>query len=193
MARHGSSGPGAAEIDRTLGFWLHEVGPAGWYEVDQAVDRRCAAEFGGLMADAQAGRCAGWQATPPGALALLILLDQLPRNAFRGTAGAFAGDMRARAVAKAALMRGDDTKVPEPERQFFYLPLMHSESLADQARCVRLVLMRLPRTGAENLHHGRAHREVIRRFGRFPSRNRALGRADTEDERAYRAAGGYMG
>ena len=83
--------------------------------------------------------------------------------------------------------------MPEPERQFFYLPLMHSESLADQARCVRLVLMRLPRTGAENLHHGRAHREVIRRFGRFPSRNRALGRADTEDERAYRAAGGYMG
>jgi uncharacterized protein (DUF924 family) len=82
--------------------------------------------------------------------------------------------------------------VPEPERQFFYLPLMHSESQADQHRCVRLVLMRLPESGADNRHHGILHREVIRRFGRFPSRNRALGRPDTEAERAYRAAGGYM-
>ncbi len=116
----------------------------------------------------------------------------MPRNAFRGTAEAFAGDRRARAVAKTAIDNGYDLAVPEPERQFFYLPLMHSESLADQERCVRLVLMRLPATGAENRHHAMQHREVIRRFGRFPSRNAALGRADTGDERAYRAGGGYM-
>jgi uncharacterized protein (DUF924 family) len=187
------SGPDAAKIERVLGFWLDEVGPAGWYEVDEAVDRRCAAEFGRLMEDALAGRLSAWQAAPPGTLALLILLDQLPRNAFRGTAGAHSGDGRARAVAKAAIARGDDLRVPEPERQFFYLPLMHSESLPDQHRCVRLVLMRLPESGADNRHHGILHRDVIRRFGRFPSRNRALGRADAEAERGYRAAGGYMG
>jgi uncharacterized protein (DUF924 family) len=193
MARDLTEIPDAAEIERVLRFWLDEVGSAGWYEVDEAVDRRCAGEFGGLMADALAGRCARWQATPRGALALLILLDQLPRNAFRGTAAAHAGDGRARAVAKAAIARGQDLQVPEPERQFFYLPLMHSESLADQQRCVRLVLMRLPESGADSRHHGILHRAVIRRFGRFPSRNRALGRADTEAEQAYRAAGGYMG
>jgi uncharacterized protein (DUF924 family) len=180
------------EVERVLGFWLGEIGAAGWYAVDEAVDRRCADEFGGLVADALAGRLAAWQASPGGALALLILLDQLPRNAFRGTAGAHAGDGRARAVAKAAIARSHDLAVPEPERQFFYLPLMHSESPADQHRCVRLVLMRLPETGADNRHHGILHREVIRRFGRFPSRNRALGRPDTEAERAYRAARGYM-
>jgi uncharacterized protein (DUF924 family) len=187
------SGPDAANIERVLRFWVDEIGPAGWYEVDEAVDRRCAAEFGRLMEDALAGRLSAWQATPPGALALLILLDQLPRNAFRGSAGAHSGDARARAVAKAAIARGYDLRMPEPERQFFYLPLMHSESLADQHRCVRLVLTRLPESGADNRHHGILHRDVIRRFGRFPSRNRALGRADSEAERDYRAAGGYMG
>lgn len=184
---------GAPEVERVLRFWLEGVGAEGWYKRDVQVDRRCADEFGALMNDAGAGRLSSWQATPRGALALLILLDQMPRNAFRGTAEAFAGDRRARAVAKTAIASGHDPKVPEPQRQFFYLPLMHSESLADQERCVRLVFARLPDTGAENRRHGVQHREVIRRFGRFPSRNAALGRADTEDERAYRARGGYMG
>jgi uncharacterized protein (DUF924 family) len=180
------------EAARVLGFWLDEVGAQGWYAADEKLDRRCADEFAGLIAAAQAGRLIRWEATPRGSLALLILLDQMPRNAFRGTAGAFAGDRRARAVAKSALAHGHDLKVPEPARQFFYLPLMHSESLADQERCIRLVVTRLPETGAENRHHGIEHRAVIRRFGRFPSRNKALARADTEAERAYRAAGGYM-
>jgi uncharacterized protein (DUF924 family) len=179
-------------MERVLRFWVDEVGPQGWYEVDEAIDRRCGGEFGELMAAARSGRLTRWEATPRGALALLILLDQMPRNAFRGTAAAFAGDRRARAVAKTAIANGHDLEVPEPERQFFYLPLMHSESLTDQERCVRLVLMRLPQTGADNRYHSTAHRAVIRRFGRFPSRNAALGRADTKDEQAYREAGGYM-
>ncbi len=183
---------GPDEVERVLRFWLDEVGSSAWYKVDEALDKRCADKFGALTAAAQAGRISHWEATPRGALALLILLDQIPRNAFRGTAAAFAGDRRARAVAKTAIANGFDLDVPEPERQFFYLPLMHSESLPDQQRCVRLVCMRLPQTGGENRHHGVQHRAVIRRFGRFPSRNAALGRADTEDERAYRAAGGYM-
>lgn len=178
------------EVERVLGFWLDEVGPKGWYAVSEEIDRRCADEFGGLVEDALAGRLARWQATPRGALALLILLDQLPRNVHRGRAGAYGGDGRARAVAKAAIARGLDLQVSPPERQFFYLPLMHSESLADQDRCVRLFLTRQP--DPDNLHHAAAHREVIRRFGRFPSRNAALGRADTQAEIAYRAEGGYM-
>ncbi len=181
------------EAERVLGFWLDEVGPAGWYAVAEAVDRRCADEFGGAMADALAGRLQGWQASPRGALALLVLLDQFPRNVHRGTAAAYAADRHARALAMTAIGRGDDLRVAEPERQFFYLPLMHAESLADQERCVRLCLMRMPEKGAVNVEHAVKHRDVIRRFGRFPSRNAALGRADTEAERAYRAAGGYMG
>jgi uncharacterized protein (DUF924 family) len=82
-------------------------------------------------------------------------------------------------------------KIDEPARQFFYLPLMHSENLADQDRCVRLVLTRLPETGVSNLLHAKAHREVIRRFGRFPHRNAALGRSDTPAEAAFLASGGY--
>lgn len=182
-----------ADAGRVLGFWLDEVGPKGWYAVAEAVDRRCAEDFGELMGEALAGRLSDWQGTPRGTLALLILLDQFPRNVHRGTAGAHAADGRARAVAKKALALGQDLRVPEPERQFFYLPLMHSESLADQERCVRLCLTRLPETGAENLKHAVEHREVIRRFGRFPSRNAALGRPDSDAERAYRAGGGYMG
>ena len=180
-------------IDGILGFWLDDLGPAGWYSADEAVDRRIADEFGTAIAEAPTGQLDGWRASPRGTLALLILLDQFPRNIHRGRAEAHRADGRARAIAKSAVARGDDLRVPEPERQFFYLPLMHSESLADQDRCVRLCLMRLPETGAENLKHAVLHRDVIRRFGRFPSRNRALGRADTEAERAYRSGGGYMG
>jgi uncharacterized protein (DUF924 family) len=186
-------GPDDPEIERVLAFWLDEVGLKGWYAVDEAIDRRCADEFGGLIAEALAGRLSGWQASPRGTLALLILLDQFPRNVFRGTAEAYRADARARAVAKGAIERGQDLRVPEPGRQFFYLPLMHSESLADQDLCICMVQMRLTETGADNLHHAVLHRDVIRRFGRFPSRNRALGRADTQAERAYREARGYMG
>lgn len=182
-----------ADAAAVLRFWLGTVGPGGWYATDPEVDRACAERFGGLLADGAAGRLRPWQATPTGALALCILLDQFARNIHRGTAAAFATDARGLATAKAALARGDDLRVEEPERQFFYLPLMHSERLPDQCRSVRLCLLRMPRTGADNLDHAIRHREVIRRFGRFPSRNAALGRADTAAERAYRASGGYMG
>jgi uncharacterized protein (DUF924 family) len=185
-------GPASELSERVLGFWLDEIGPKGWYAVADEVDRRCAEEFGDLMGEALAGRLSDWQGAPRGTLALLILLDQFPRNVHRGTAAAHAADGRARAVAAKAIALGQDLRVPEPERQFFYLPLMHSESLADQERSVRLCLTRLTETGAENLKHAVMHREVIRRFGRFPSRNRALGRPDTDAERVYREAGGYM-
>lgn len=95
--------------------------------------------------------------------------------------------------ARCAIGRRLDLAVPEPQRQFFYLPLMHSESLGHQELCIALFLLRMPLTGANNLVHAIQHRDVIRRFGRFPSRNAVLGRADSAAERAYRAQGGYMG
>src|SRR5690625_1071841 len=181
---------GGDEIARVLEFWLDEVGPEGWYAVDEAVDRRIAEEFGELMEEARHGRLIHWRATPLGALALLILLDQFPRNVSRGRPEAHRADARARAVAKASIACGLDLRVEGPGRQFFYLPLMHSESLPDQDRCVRLMVMRAP--DPDGLHHATMHRGVIRSFGRFPSRNTVLGRIDTKAEIAYRAEGGYM-
>lgn len=179
-----------ADITRTLTFWVEEVGPEGWYKQSDAVDAACAARFGDLLDKARMLR--GWLSSARGALAYLILTDQFSRNIHRGTAGAFAADPLARSAAMIGLERGFDRVTPEPQRQFFYLPFMHAESLTDQGRSVRLILTRMPETGAENLRHAIQHRAVIRQFGRFPSRNAALGRTDTAAELAYRAAGGYM-
>jgi len=180
------------EADAILRFWLDEVGPQGWYRSDPELDARIRDRFETLWRQAGDGALDRWMHCPQGALALMILLDQFPRNMFRGTAAAYRTDAMALRIAKQAIARGHDRATPEPERQFFYLPLMHSEGLPDQERCVRLIKMGMPHTGTENLDHARRHREVIRKFGRFPSRNRPLGRQDTEAERNYRARGGYM-
>lgn len=181
-----------SDIERILEFWLDEVGPEGWYRSDKALDRRTVELFSGLWVRAAAGELCRWGTTARGSLALLILTDQFPRNMFRGTWRAYSTDPIARRMARKAIERGHDRATPEPERQFFYLPLMHSEALPDQERCVRMILTKMPAHGGDNLPHAVQHREVIRKFGRFPSRNAALGRRDTEAERAYRAAGGYM-
>ena len=175
-----------------LRYWVHEVGPERWYEDDAGVDAEIRNRFEELWRRAGDGDCDHWLLTPRGALALMIVLDQFPRNMFRGTAAAYRTDSRALRIAKQAIGRGHDKVTPEPERQFFYLPLMHSEGLPDQERCVRLIKLGMPRTGVENLEQARRHRAVIRKFGRFPSRNRPLGRHDTEAELHYRAGGGYM-
>jgi uncharacterized protein (DUF924 family) len=132
-----------------------------------------------------------WLTYPSGTLSYIILTDQFPRNMLRGSGEAFATDGIARAAAKMAIDRNWDMRIDEPARQFFYLPLMHSECLADQERCVRLMMTRMPETGDSNLVHARAHREVIRRFGRFPYRNEALARPSHAAEAAFLAAGGY--
>lgn len=181
--------PMAASV---LTFWLDEVGQRGWYKSDPAVDTEIRERFASALADAMAGRCGHWLVSAEGALAFLILLDQFSRNMYRGEAGAFGADARALAAAKVALAAGYDMQIAEPERQFFYLPLMHSERLSDQERCIRLIMMRMPDWGHDNLPHAIKHRDVIRLLGRFPSRNAALNRADTEAERAYRVARGYM-
>ena len=178
----------ADEINR---FWLDEVGPKGWYERSDTLDDTIRTRFGEVYRSAREGARALWLTYPSGTLAYLILLDQFPRNMFRASAQAFATDKIAVCAAKMAIEREWDLRIDEPARQFFYLPLMHSEVLADQDRCVRLVKARMPQGGAETLRHACAHREIIRRFGRFPHRNPALERETSTEEQAFLDAGGY--
>lgn len=179
---------GAKEIVR---FWLEDIGEAGWYAAVDAVDATIRDRFGALWTQARDGGLADWCDTPQGALAYLILTDQFPRNMFRGDARAFATDAAAREAARGAIDRGLDLEVAEPERVFFYMPFEHSEDLADQDLSVDLTERNLPLTGKGYALHARAHREVIRRFGRFPFRNAALGRDTTPEERAFLDGGGY--
>lgn len=180
-----------ASADDVLAFWLDEVSPADWYATDDALDQRIRDRFEETWTEASEGALGLWLTYPNGALAYIILTDQFPRNMFRGSAKAFATDASALAAAKVAIDRKWDLRVAEPARQFFYLPLMHSENLCDQDRCVRLMHERMPQTGESNLLHAKAHREVIRLFGRFPYRNDALARRSTAPEKEYVADGGY--
>jgi uncharacterized protein (DUF924 family) len=177
--------------DEILEFWLDEIGPGGWYQASDALDAQIRDRFEATWEAACEGRFSLWLTYPSGALAYIILMDQFPRNMFRDTGKAFATDRVALAAAKSSIERNWDMKIDAPARQFFYLPLMHAENLSDQDRCVRLMYERMPEQGASNLLHARAHREVIRRFGRFPYRNEALSRNSTEPEKAYVAEGGY--
>ncbi|SFA73039.1 Uncharacterized conserved protein, DUF924 family [Poseidonocella pacifica] len=177
--------------DEVLEFWLDEIGQEGWYKVSEDLDEAVRNRFEEPWVNACEGSYALWLTYPSGALAYIILMDQFPRNMFRGMGRAFSSDKYAMAAAKVAIDRGWDMKIDEPARQFFYLPLMHSESLSDQDRCVRLMCERMPETGAPNLLHARAHREVIRMFGRFPYRNEALARRTTPQEQNYIDQGGY--
>lgn len=174
-----------------LDYWLGEVGPDGWYAGGEALDGEIRDRFGDLWQAAADGGLDHWVDGPAGALAYLVLTDQFPRNMWRGSGRAFATDAAARDAARRAIAEGWDMAAPEPERQFFYLPLMHSENLCDQDRAVRLIAERMPKTGASNLLHARAHREVIRQFGRFPFRNAALARRTTGAEREFVDGGGY--
>jgi uncharacterized protein (DUF924 family) len=131
----------------------------------------------------------GWLASADGALALVLLLDQFPRNAFRGTARVYATDAKAREAAQGAIAAGHDRAVQPPLQVFFYLPFMHSENAADQERSVALVR----RIGEPNLKYAIHHRDLIRRFGRFPHRNAVLGRTTTEEEQRFLDGGGFRG
>ena len=174
-----------------LSFWLDEVGPKGWYLASQDLDQEIRDTFEAAWNSAREGTYALWLTYPSGTLAYIILMDQFPRNMFRDHGAAFSTDKYALAAAKAAIHRKWDMRIDEPARQFFYLPLMHSENLCDQEQCIRLICERMPETGEDNLLHARAHREVIRMFGRFPYRNAALARNSTKPEEDYVAEGGY--
>ncbi len=172
-----------------LAFWM-EAGPDRWFKKDDAFDAAILDRFVATYEAAADGKLADWEATPDGALAHVIVLDQFPRNMFRGSARTYAADPLARAVADRALARQDDRMVDPALRTFFYLPFMHSEALADQERCVALYRAL---GDAESLRYAEDHADIVRRFGRFPHRNDVLGRATTAEEQAFLDAGGFAG
>ena len=180
-----------ADPVEVLDYWIGELGPDGWYAGGAATDAECRLRFADLWQAAADGGLEHWVDGTVGTLAYLVVTDQMSRNIHRGTALAFATDPLALTAAKRAVAQGWDLGAPEPERQFFYLPFEHSEAPEDQDRAVALIAERLPEGGAETLLHARAHREIIRQFGRFPFRNAALGRVSSAGEEAFLAEGGY--
>ena len=185
LAQRPSTPAAAAAV---VDFW-RQAGPALWFAKDDDFDRRFRERFLTLHEAAARNELSSWLATADGALALVVLLDQFPRNAFRGTPRMYATDRLARAVADAAMDAGHDRAV-DPELQFFfYLPLGHSEDLADQERSVALCR----RLGQPTLSHAEGHRDIVRRFGRFPHRNPILGREMTKEEQRFLDDGGFAG
>ena len=179
---------GIVSPEAVLAFW-RAAGPDKWFTKDTAFDAAICERFLATYEAAAAGMLA-WDEDPEGALALVIVLDQFPRNMFRNSARAFATDPLARTVASRAIARGFDTKVDLAERSFFYLPFEHSEALADQERCVAL---NRASGDADALKWAEIHADIIRRFGRFPHRNEVLGRVTTPEEQAFLDGGGFAG
>jgi uncharacterized protein (DUF924 family) len=175
------------DIGEVLDFWFDPSSKAHWFEPSAAFDQAVAARLGDLHRRAAGGDLEAWQSSAEGCLALCILLDQAPRQLFRGQARAFATDARALAVTQRALAEGFDRQLPVDQRLFLYLPLMHSERVADQEQCVALFETEELR---DKLCHAVEHADIIRRFGRFPHRNAALGRTSTANEEAYMREGG---
>ena len=170
-----------------LAFW-RDAGPDRWYTRDDAFDAELCGRYLGLWQKAAAGELSSWETSDGGALALVIVLDQFPRNMFRGDARTYASDALARDVAQRAVERGVDMRIDPALREFLYLPFMHSEHLADQMCCIELSL----KAGlAESAKWAEHHADIIRRFGRFPHRNAMLGRATTPEEQAFLDEGGF--
>ena len=178
-----------AHPNDVIGFWRH-AGPAKWFKKVNAFDEAVRLKFEPVHHAAARGEYDAWAASAEGALALLILLDQFPRNLYRGSAHAFATDPKARSIALAAVDKGFDRQVEPIMRNFFYLPFEHSEDLADQDYSVALCA---EAGEPDNLKWAGIHREIIARFGRFPHRNASLGRVTTPDEQEFLDEGGFSG
>ena len=172
-------------------FWL-DAGPKKWFAKNDAFDADVRQRFEGVHHAAARGELKAWAGAPQGALALVLLFDQVPRNIFRGSAHAFATDPLARTIARPAIAQGWDRRVDPSLRSFFYMPLMHSEVLADQELGLEL-FEALEREGFDDAKWARNHRHIVARFGRFPHRNTCLGRPSTPEETAFLDGGGFAG
>ena len=176
-----------------LAFWFEDSKKSNWFNATDAFDadirhkfEASAIDIAGLLARHSPHH---WEADPNSALALILMLDQFPRNMYRGTRAAFAWDPLALNIAKRMVEKNKGISIKQDRRAFIYMPYMHSESLDDQIHCVELVDARLD--DASTLHHAQQHHRVIERFGRFPHRNLVLGRASTAEEIAFLNQGGY--
>jgi uncharacterized protein (DUF924 family) len=171
-----------------VAFW-REAGTDRWFAKDAAFDDAIRRRFMASYEAAAAGELTGWEQSAEGALALLILLDQFPRNMFRGDARSYVADPLARAIASRGILNGYDGAFPDL-RAFFYVPFEHSENLADQERGIAFYKA----VGdADGLKWAELHADIIRRFGRFPHRNAVLGRVTTPEEQAFLDGGGFAG
>jgi uncharacterized protein (DUF924 family) len=178
--------------DDVLAFWFDEASPDQWFGGGPAFDAIVRRRFSGLvfaLTDMKTVADHPWLDGPERALALIIALDQFPRNIWRGTPKAFSLDPLGLEAARTAVEAGWDLKLDEAKRAFVYMPFMHSEALADQELCVSLSETRISET-SDTAHHAREHRDVIARFGRFPHRNRTLDRPSTASEIAFLSSGG---
>jgi len=183
-----------AEARAVLDFWFGAPGSTAagtmrreWWRKDPAFDREVRERFGALLERALSGELAHWSLEPQTALAQVLLLDQLMRNAFRDTSRAFEGDARALAAARAMVETGQDEVLPPEQRAFVYMPFEHAESRSAQDESVRLFerLAAVSPAHIEQLDYARRHRAIVARFGRFPHRNRLLGRESTPEEAAF--------
>jgi len=188
VTMNSSSAGAVASPETVLAFW-RDAGYDKWFTRDDAFDAEVREKFLATYEAAAAGKLGDWEATADGALALCIVLDQFARNMFRGDARTFAADPRAREAANRALKRGYDQDIPEEMRGFFFLPFMHSEELGDQERCVQLYR----EAESADLKYAERHRDIVRRFGRFPHRNAILGRGTTPEEQKFLDDGGFKG
>jgi uncharacterized protein (DUF924 family) len=170
-------------------FW-QEAGPKRWFKKDTTFDEDIRRRFLATHEAAAAGELMEWEQNAEGALALLILLDQFPRNMFRGDPRSFATDPLALAITARAIVRGFDSQVPPGMRGFFYLPFQHSENLTDQDHGAALYRAS---GDADGLKWAEVHADIIRRFGRFPHRNALLRRMSTAEETAFLESGGFAG
>lgn len=180
--------PFVTQPQDVVAFWLH-AGPPQWFSKNAQFDASFRERFEEAHMAAAARRLDSWQDDPSGAIALMILLDQFPRNAYRDTAHMFATDALALHFAERAIAAGHDLEVDASLRQFFYMPFEHAESLAAQNRAVAL----MEPLGAEAVKWAVLHRDIIKRFGRFPHRNAALGRQTSQAEREFLESGGFAG
>jgi uncharacterized protein (DUF924 family) len=179
--------------DEVLAFW-NNAGPSKWFAKDPAFDQEIRDRFEALHLQGSRGELEPWASTPEGALALVVLLDQFPRNMYRASAHAFATDPLARHVARRTVEAGDHLKVDPAVRFFLFMPFEHAEDLADQELAISLFKQLQAETGEPgNLAWAELHRDIIARFGRFPHRNLCLGRESTAEELKFLAEGGFSG
>ncbi|MCA9664064.1 MAG: DUF924 domain-containing protein [Myxococcales bacterium] len=176
------------KIDEILAFWFDgdpEARRRRWWQKSSEVDASCRSRFAEVLQAAKAGELDAWLQTPRGRQAFVILCDQLARNMHRDTAGMYEADALAQRATLAALEAGDDRQMDDAERQFLYMPLMHSEALEHQERCVEL-FRELAKGGViDSVKWAVQHRDIVARFGRFPHRNAILGRQSSAEELAF--------
>jgi len=163
-------------------FWFSEEVSKHWFNSTKAFDQALSEVYGDTWVEAKQGKLDHWQKSATGSLALVIVLDQFPLNIFRGQAKSFSTEAQSREVARAAIAKGFDRELPAKQVSFLYMPFMHSEDLDDQALGVKL----FNKPGLEsNYRFARHHYSIVERFGRFPHRNKILGRESSDAEIEY--------